>query len=136
MLKVSIPRLVLLIMLSGSLFSCDPSQEIWIENRTEATATVKFIFSNPDGYYDFDPTSSSDTLLIELDTTVRFKEYLFGIGGWEINGALDTLAETLNQIEITSWKATQVFRGDEQIKNFLKENMEGKYGQSIKIIIE
>lgn len=135
---ISRQTLLLASIVALLLTSCDPGQSLRIENRTNAEATMEIIFSDANGYYDLDENSDSNTLLIKMDTSRAhsFQEYHFGIGTWEINHAIDTLAASIESIEITTWKSTTLYKGRPQIVNFFESRLTGRQKESIEIILE
>ena len=121
-----------------TLSSCDPGQVLIIENKTVDKANIRFVFNKGSEYYGFGEPLDSDTLTVELDSTASnsVKLYHFGIGTWEIQSSLDSLASAVKYIELETWKSKQTYAGAAQIRNFFESRVAGRHKEVIEIRLE
>ena len=62
--RLTLIRNSTLLLLSLTLFSCDPVQTIQVRNETDADATVTVVFNKGEYEYKFNELIESDTLII------------------------------------------------------------------------
>ena len=129
---------LLLVCLGLLSFSCDPGQTIFIENATDSNATVTFIFSPGEHMYKFNEGIPSDTLVVELDNTPEnsYWEFHFGIGTWEVQGALDSLVSALDVLSIKSLNFNETFKEKQEMRNYLEDKIVGRFNEAIEIKLE
>lgn len=129
---------LLLSCLSLNLFSCDPGQTIIIENATGSNATITFAFEPGVHMYQFNESSPPDTLVVELDNTPEnsYRAFHFGIGGWEVQGALDSLVSSLAALSVKSLNFNATFREKQEIKHYLEDKIVGRFKETIEIKLE
>ena len=115
------------------LYSCDPSQTIEFENKTNSIATLTFYFSGETNYR-FQNFETEDSLKISLEPQQSIL-YNFGIGTWEINNNLDSLVVLIDSIAIKTENSIQFFSSESQVKSFFRDRLiNDRY--KAKIIIE
>lgn len=79
-----------------------------------------------------------NTLIIVLDTTAQnfIKQFYFGMSHWLVLNQLDSLAASINLIEIKTAKLETLFSTQTSIKQFFEERLKGRQDESIEIIID
>ncbi|MFT5166293.1 MAG: hypothetical protein ACI8P3_001524 [Saprospiraceae bacterium] len=128
----------LLFLIALTFGACDPVHGLRIENKTVEKAKVTIVFKKGEYQYKFNEEINSDTLVIELDSTMnnRVREYHFGLGTWKIQGMVDSLAIAVESIELETWKSKQVFKGEKQISDFFKSRVSERDQGVIEIQLE
>ena len=118
--------------------SCDPGQNLIIENKTEKLAHVMIVFNKNTQHDMFGEGLDSDTLILALDPTndTQRREYFFGMGTWKIQSSLDELIAMVNRIEIVTWKSKQIYQEEEQIRDFFESRITGNKKELIEIVLE
>ncbi|MCR9290956.1 MAG: hypothetical protein NXI23_26605 [Bacteroidetes bacterium] len=136
--RLTLIRNSTLLLLSLTLFSCDPVQTIQVRNETDADATVTVVFNKGEYEYKFNELIESDTLIIELEPKDQnsVETFQFGLGTWEIQSSIDSLIAAVNLIEIKISKSTVRYRGEQQIRTFIEDRITGSRKELIEIILE
>ena len=114
-------RLIQYVVLFCILTSCDPGLGIEIINTTNSKACVEWEFNRLRHVNHFSELSISDSVRIEINSKDT-AHYFFGIGVWEGQGNLDSLVNMSEQIKVSTENSTTIYKGDLQIRKFLKEN--------------
>lgn len=141
-LKNNISKWLIIALLPLLLVACDPAQTLLIRNETSADVELTIVFKKGNSYQQrfmeaMSDTLVSDTLRINLDTTAQnsTKEFYFGMGHWKVQHELDSLAASVELIEIKTAKSTATFSTEIEIKTFLEERLVGRMNERIEIII-
>jgi hypothetical protein len=106
--------------------SCDPGLAIEMANESESMTAIIWEFDEIsehnnytfhelfDGYGDI----RIDTLLPQSSTFVEF-----GLGTWDMDNNLDSLTKCLSKITIKSGNSSLIYKGEAQIKDYLKNTI-------------
>lgn len=121
-----------------TLSSCDPGQAIIIKNESGGNAQMTLVLKPGPKSYMFEEFSESDTIHIALDTTAANsqKHYDFGIGHWEVMGAMDSLVATVKQIDIQTPSTNKSYSTPQEIKAFFEERIKGRMKEQIVVVLE
>lgn len=119
------------------LASCDPGQSIRIENQTNKTANIQFVFQGEDRQYQFEDLTNGDTLAIRLEPVGQnaTKEFHFGIGHWKVEYSMDKLVEMVASVTIETATSKEIFSGKEQIRSFFEKRITGSRDEIILITL-
>lgn len=117
------------------LLSCDPSQIIRIENKTNAEANIEFRFKEGKRYYRFEDQIKDNQLKITLapDAQNSMRDFHFRMGHWRVQHSLDSLVGMIESIEIVTKNSTQTFSGKQQLYTFFEERITGSQDEIILI---
>lgn len=142
-MKNKILKLFIVALLPLLFMACDPAQTLFIRNETDGDVQLIIGFEKNNAYRqrfmeNMTDNLSSDTLTINLDTTAQnsSKEFHFGIGHWKVQNELDSLAASVEWIEIKTAKSTKLFSTTSEIKTFFEERLVGRSNERIEIIIK
>tara|TARA_B100001540_G_C15199381_1_gene370065 strand:- start:58 stop:459 length:402 start_codon:yes stop_codon:yes gene_type:complete len=132
-------KFYLLIALGIILTSCDPGLSIEIINQTDSNAQVIWDFKqgNKKSHYKFDKLFSNHTnqridKVNPLDTVY----HSFGLGTWELNNNLDSLAYNIDQITLKTKNSTINYKGFYQVKSYLKSTINDSPKSTISILLK
>lgn len=117
------------------LLSCDPSQIIRIENKTNAEANIEFTFKEGKRYYRFEDQIKDNQLKITLapDAQNSMRDFHFKMGHWRVQNSLDSLVGMIESIEIATKNSTQTFSGKQQLHTFFEDRITGSQDEIILI---
>jgi hypothetical protein len=137
-------HLSVIICLILGISSCDPGQELIFVNKSDADLSLVIVESGnsiqsvKNNVGKEDHASGKDTTILHLKNgqknnadTIRF-----GLGTWEINNRLDSFLCHLKEVSFIKNNDTVIFKGKLQLDSLFRNNMKGKYKESIVIEIE
>jgi hypothetical protein len=125
---------ILMLAITLTLISCDPAKRIVITNKTGQNATIEFR-PKPNLQINYLGKSSKETTFFSLGFTKKdnFKGIYFGLGAW---GKHPEIIDLIESIEIKTFKSTEIFKGDEQVKLFFESRVKGLLKEKIVIKIK
>ncbi|MEZ5008259.1 MAG: hypothetical protein R2753_08940 [Chitinophagales bacterium] len=126
--------LVILLLVSVGLTSCEPALYITFDNHTGAYSSMNVYLDEPNSYFKM---KEAGVKKIEFTTTAinAVVEYSYGAGTWDA-ATIDELVKGISKIEFVSGNNSTEFTEKEAIRALFEENVHGKDRNGIRIKVE
>lgn len=122
-------RLLILILVSNFLVSCDPSRHISLINKTDSDVKIKINLVPKAKDFQFYEKALNDSIVYKLkknDTAILY----CGIGTWT-NDQTTKFANSVTTVEIDTKDAKTIYKSKKSIKDILDKNIKGVFVKSL-----
>ncbi|MCF6142514.1 hypothetical protein L1S34_14575 [Flavobacterium sp. K77] len=116
-------NILILIMSSQLLMSCDPPHFINFINNTDSTVKVKFNLNPKVENYDLERITTNDSIVFNIKPKDTANLH-FGIGSWS-DKQIEELTSSINNIEIETQNIKTIYKTKKSMDEILKENRHG-----------
>ena len=130
-----IKNILILIISSQLLMSCDPPHFINFINKTDSNVKVKFNLNPKVENYDLERITTNDSIVFNIKPKDTANLH-FGIGSWS-DKQIEELTSSINNIEIETQNIKTIYKTKKSMDDILKENRHGFWFKTkIEIYIE
>lgn len=122
-------RLLILILVSNFLVSCDPSRHISLINKTDSNVKIKINLVHKAKDFQFYEKALNDSIVYNLkknDTAILY----CGIGTWT-NDQTTKFANSVTTVEIDTKDTKTIYKSKKSIKDILDKNIKGVFVKSL-----
>ena len=130
-----IKNILILIISSQLLMSCDPPHFIDFVNNTDSNVKVKFNLNPTVENYDLERMSTNDSIVFNIKPKDTANLH-FGIGSWS-DKQIEELTNSVTNIEIETQNIKTVYKTKKSMDDIFKQNRHGFWFKTkIEISIE
>lgn len=115
--------IVVFLIASFFLTSCDPIHYISFANNSNSNAKVKLNLNSKAANYDLEQIAVGDSIVFHLKSKGTQSIY-FGIGTWE-TPEIDELLTSVNSLEIETSEIKTIYKTKKAMKEILENNEKG-----------
>ena len=116
-------RLLILIVLTFSLFGCDPGHDINFINGTESRVKIKIVLRPNNRCQSLTELSKGDSIVFDLKPKDTANIYC-GMGTWD-DDDIKITANCIKNIEIETTDIKTIYKSTKSIAEILKDNRNG-----------